>query len=413
MTEIGSWVGIERSATPSAACDNGYAIFEALGLVADCHAVGTAITTWTCNVTDRKGRRNVGRGKGIGKQALASALFEALEHYIYECEDISKAPRVALNLDGTDVALRGSSPDLRAVACNSIVPLTRLVFSSMTKGQPDVLLPAFLTNPDFSSVDPAEDALLRTYGLLRYSTNSGTASGLTEAEATLHALLESIERDALGIELLRTIIRRSPQPVRRVRIDTLPGALRQLCEMACAEADAIIELWNITSDLEVPTFLAALTERRGKRRYFGSGASLSSAYAVERAVLEAVQGFHVYTHLNSPRPLFGRTEFNESSLYQMCFLEAGHFGYRGGVSDVSFADSGSPIESLPGLGAEEQVEHLISKLRIRGMHAYSRALCSEALFVVQVCIPSLERFHLVSQGIPVAPGQRGRAFLDS
>ena len=62
---------------------------------------------------------------------------------------------------------------------------------------------------------------------------------------------------------------------------------------------------------------------------------------------------------------------------------------------------------------DNQVEAVVERLRSKGHTPYFRTICRGRLTVVQVAIPSLERFHLVSLGIPVAPGGRGRTFMAS
>jgi ribosomal protein S12 methylthiotransferase accessory factor len=153
--------------------------------------------------------------------------------------------------------------------------------------------------------------------------------------------------------------------------------------------------------------LASLETENGN--YFGSGASLTSEYAVERAILEAVQGYHNYSFMNSEAPLFGLTRWAETSLYQRCYLEAGHFGFRGGSVLVEFGD----VKSLcfPGCDIKDNLNILVKHLNDQGFEPFWRTIIDEGIAVVQVSVPRFDRFHLVTQGVPVAPSARGRSQL--
>jgi ribosomal protein S12 methylthiotransferase accessory factor len=409
LTSFGEF---ERNCRPEHAIQQAIRLSNELGLILELTIAGDALQTSNCRVIAPNGASNSGRGKGIGAQSLASAIFEAIEHHYYSTEDVELLPIIPLDLHGRDNALVGCSPNFESLAESGEVPLSRLSFKPIGQQIGDLQFPAFLMDPFFEPKNSTEKKVLQDFKLLRYSTNSGTASGSTETEALLHGLLETIERDAIGVELLKVIFRQDPHPVRHLSLESLPAGLQDLTRLACSEATATIDLWDITTDLGIPAVLAALSPNGSRSaKCFGSGASLSASYAIERAVLEALQCFHTYTVFNSMRPLFGILDYEANTFYQRCYLEAGHFDYRGGSTEIEFNKMSQPHAFDRTVSPPEQMTYLVDLLFRHGMGVYGRSIFADQIHVTQVVVPKLERFHLVSQGIPVVPNARGRAVL--
>lgn len=363
--------------------------------------VGGGITTARCELQGTNVEAAAGMGKGLGVQRDASAIFEAIEHLWWFSEDVASFPRVRLNLQEHDSNLSSASPDLSRLA-NS--PLTRAVFSLYSGQEDDLYLPYILTNPFFCSPDEDERTLIRMHQLQRYGSNSGTAAGLTRQDAILHAALENIERDAISLELLRTVMAKRPAPVRRYWLSDLSSGIQEIVHRL-ERAGAEIAVWDITSDVGVPVALAALRGPNGYR-YFGSGASLSADYAIERAVLEAVQGSHVAEIGGVSHATTGNLGTNPLPMAR-CYLDGGYFGYRGGEIRAPLSGSNMSL-SLEPLSIEEQINVIVSRMSARGLKLYVRDIIAEEVCVVQVVTPELDRFHLVTTGVPVVPSSRGR-----
>lgn len=120
-----------------------------------------------------------------------------------------------------------------------------------------------------------------------FSTN-GLASGFTLAEALVHGVCELIERHAarmaeLCIENPGLPSRWRP---RRIVPGSLPGFVREL--VASIEQSAgELSLWDITSDIAVPTVYARLVKDRELAQ--GWACHANPAVAAHMALLEAVQ----------------------------------------------------------------------------------------------------------------------------
>ena len=405
----------ERMLDPQVSIKRALLFAEKENLRIECDSVGLTLKTSTCSIISPNGNRSTGRGKGLGHQSMASAIFESIEHYIYNTEDTASAISVkCLDLEGVDREFVGASPDFNLICSRAKIPLGRLRFSQLGNEKGEIFVPAVLMNPDYQSTDIDEGRAIADYRLRRYSTNSGTASGLNECEAILHALLEIVERDAVGLEMLKTVIHPKGFPVREIRLDSLPNSTKKTCDIAAAECMGQIVLWDITTDTNVPAILCALAIGNPvKFCFFGSGASLSASYAVERAILEAVQGYQIQNLYGSSFQHRMTRAVEKMSLYQRCNLDDGYFGYRWGKSVIDFSNIYSPIETLIQTEPKYQIQKIIEILQGLGINSYYRNLLSGEMYVVQVVAPRLERFYLVSHGIPVAPAARGRRVLAS
>lgn len=403
----------ERSRSPAAALDQLQLHCREHHFDIELSSVGTQLKTWTCFVTDRQARTATGRGKGLDAQATASALAEALEHYWYTFGDNVKSVQPVLFDFSQATALSRASPDFQLMFGAKQVSLDCLPFEAFVPDSDTLLFPKVLVDPAYRQNTLAEFRNVDHCKLHRYGTNSGTAAGLSEREAWLHGLLEVIERDAIGIALLRNVIAKRPAPVRRVRISSLEGSTGHLAEMLKTETGGChLELWDITTELNIPTILCAISVDRpsGRYRYFGSGTSMVSDYAAERAMLEALQGLHIHQLGGFAQDPVRTDITTRISLYRMCELDSGHFDYRGGEIEIDFSDV--PTHTVTGI--DDQLSFLADLLRSIKCPAYRRIIYGSDLFTVgQVIIPNLERFYLVAHGIPVAPSWRGRLFLEA
>ncbi|WFU53623.1 YcaO-like family protein [Bradyrhizobium pachyrhizi] len=111
-------------------------------------------------------------------------------------------------------------------------------------------------------------------------TSNGLAAGNTLAEATLHALLELVERDALD--------RSSISDDSRMDLDGIGG----VCGAAIAAVRAtgtVISLYRLTSLDGTYAFACYLRQSEMPQIFGGSGCHVAQRFAIERAVLEAVQ----------------------------------------------------------------------------------------------------------------------------
>jgi ribosomal protein S12 methylthiotransferase accessory factor len=203
-------------------------------------------------------------GKGGAGHARASALFEAWQHlqHLQGQRSLPGDQRLRL-MKLTDVL---DQPELAAV-----------------------WYPAFARNPSYRW-HPADGDNLEYEPYLRYSYDSGTASGISESEALLHGLLEVIERDSLSAAFLDWYLRRPPR-VRVIDPGSLTAELSALHGTVSEFIGSPVLLADISSDIGVCAY-AALPGAEQFPGSIGSGASLFPAYAAERSLTELAQAVH-------------------------------------------------------------------------------------------------------------------------
>lgn len=251
---------------------------------------------------------SVQNGKGPTRmQARAGAMMEAIEHYC--CERPPLELRYA------------SYSSLRRTA-SAIDPRSLLL--DPKAGYTETLPLPWLSGTDLRSGDrmwvPACAVLKPRAGdrapqVFRGSTN-GLASGNTIEEAVCHGLAEVIERDAWTLAIVRGMlvprIRTLAAAVRSggachpsvienatpegqlfpiIDLETLPDvALRLAGQFAAAGVRLVIR--EITTDVGVPTFVAAGWETPGAARvhfHAGLGTHPDARVAVTRALTELAQ----------------------------------------------------------------------------------------------------------------------------
>jgi ribosomal protein S12 methylthiotransferase accessory factor len=366
-------------------------------------------------------------GKGSRDEARAGALFEAVEHYLTGSAGF--APKAVALAAPADIA----AGSLRDDVCGALLaPMSghRMACTRyraidgpkpgrdvLSGGGPSedglggggaVLVPLFLSAPWY--VEAGAAPLRELVGdscdyadLMRYSCNSGSAAGVTVTEALLHALNETIERDALSLLLVRAFLGGPGFRPRLIDPGTLPDRPARAYAVARELTGSPVYLLDITSDLRVPTMLAYTppTSRHPHRR--GTGTSLSPSHAAWRALTELVQttlGERLPAGTRrDPAALAAHPELDTCARFDLAqaLRDAHVVPFRGDVT----------ARGTPG----DQLRTVVAALAARGLTAYGRTVhaLASGVTVVHVFVPGLERFMLVTDGNLVIPGPRGRA----
>lgn len=250
---------------------------------------------------------SVQNGKGPTRMhAKAGAMMEAIEHYC--CE---RPPHKA-----TYESFRTLRRRARAIN-------PRQLFLDPRAGYGQTLRLEWLVGTELGSEEqvwvPACAVLKprcgdRSRQIFRGSTN-GLASGNTIEEAVCHGLAEVIERDAWTLAIVRgmlvpriramaLVIRAGsscpPSHIREaapqsglfpiIDIETLPATAGRLAQRFAAAGVRLV-IRDITTDLRVPTFVAAGWETTTGRPHFhnGLGTHPDARVAVTRALTELAQ----------------------------------------------------------------------------------------------------------------------------
>jgi len=349
-----------------------------------------------------------GLGKGKSEEARAGAIFEALEHYL--CGPAGFVPEETVLCEAAELVSGPLEADpamalLDEVGTSSL-PCYR--FESLTD-QRELAVPLVLTSPwyaeGYSSDVRASLGDDSDYTeLMRYSSNSGSAIGVSAAEALLHALNEVIERDAFSLFLVRTFFDSGgtiPHVIDPSLLFSEAAAVHRLAEEI---NQAPVYLIDITSDLGVPTMLAYTPGQVGRSYRRGAGTSLNAAYAVWRALTELVQ-----------TSLFSPGDEGQPSLEGLRRHPTLH---ACGSLDLEEMLDGVRVVPPPTAEASPekpkyQLDRLIERLEHAGFAAYWRTIgvLDGGVTAAQVVVPGLEKFMLVCAGNLVVPGARARDVL--
>ncbi|MFJ9821388.1 YcaO-like family protein [Streptomyces sp. NPDC101151] len=380
-------------------------VLTALGLRAELRSFGGDPTAWECRllrVDDTL--TGTGFGKGASDSARVGSIFEALEYYAFS--------RFALN----DVALCSPTLLLKSALASDAaihllarlprVPMAVRTYTSFLDNSTSPG-PLFLHSPWYveDSAAPIRACLGDNYNylpLVRHSSTNGVAVGLAFEEAAVHALNEVIERDALSLFLIRSVIR--PTPARVLTRDSLPTTLQELLRSIEDRLRSEVTLVNITTDLGVPSVLAVTTpSSQGVPRY-GAGASLSMFHAATRACTELLQVALLRERPGSVAEFHVKLNaLSEYPLLQRCARLGPHLLRR--VTPEPFTDTVPP--STPG----GHLARIIDTLADNGYdpHLAIAEGMPAGIYACHALIPGLEHFMLVLAGHPLAPGDRGLA----
>lgn len=242
---------------------------------------------------------SVSQGKGADHDAAkVSALMESIEYWHAEHIDsplrhdsYQRMRRLAPTIDVTALPLRGGLDSISPTFAETPARATFHADRPMLWIEGRELLSEQPLWVPFETVTYNRVGL--DYAATTFQvTSCGLASGNDLAEATVHALCEIIERDALTLwwapakpAYRRSMVR--PESV------TDPTCRHLLDLLDAAGLDAF--LWDVTSDLGVPVFQACVVEREALPDWrsfgpcWGYGCHPEPAIALSRAITEAAQ----------------------------------------------------------------------------------------------------------------------------
>lgn len=224
---------------------------------------------------------SVSQGKGASKEAArVSAVMEAIE--LRHAEDLATLPQLEMSLLEMRYANAVPLDSLRwarGLVHSPAAPIPWLRARSLL-GAGDGWLPRQMVELDHS---PGRFAP-RIFNM----TSNGLASGNSLEEALIHGLCELVERHALGLRAGRGLADRAVVPE-----SVGSGQCRDLLERVRA-AGFRTAFYDLTWEVEIPTFVADLVGPDLPHVWRGSGTHLSPEVALSRALTEAAQSRLTY-----------------------------------------------------------------------------------------------------------------------
>ena len=228
---------------------------------------------------------SVSQGKGIDvESAKASAMMEAIE--LWHAERIDQP------------CLCASYQAIRKT--RTVVDIERLPLVRGARIRPEEQR-CWLRGWDLLQQEevwvPFEVVSMNTIGVIQatttfLATSNGLASGNHLLEAIEHALCEVIERDTHSLDAARGV---ASSLKGKIDPDTIAEPSLQAMIAACDAAHVNLAIFELESDVGIPTFRAGLIEREDRGHWrrigteWGCGTHLSPVVALSRAITEAAQ----------------------------------------------------------------------------------------------------------------------------
>lgn len=278
--------GIHRGATPETTFARLRPHFDHLNLTRISNITGLDRIGIPVTLAIRPNSPDIGTNSGKGltiEAANASAAMEAFEHHCGE------HPEVECTVDSYE-SLR------RSVA---MIPLDRLALSKYSLFHTALperwcfgwdLLSAEETATPYDLVGVHYPSKFSPSSMSSFqSGTNGLAAGNSLAEAVTSALMEVVERDSRACHFHAENASGRFAPLLRLEGISSP-AVTELIERLDS-ADTELYIFDITTDLQIPTFEAVIFDRRTRESLVGRGwgAHLDVETALLRAITEAAQ----------------------------------------------------------------------------------------------------------------------------
>ena len=317
----------------------------------------------------------ISQGKGHSIEAAkVSALMESIE--LYHAENIKLNTITACYKDLNNAidyyilprcATKNftENTEIKWVECQSI------------KDNSIAWLPHELIYADFT-VPVEED-----YGYFIADSN-GLASGNSLTEAINHGLYEVIERDCLALWQL------TPDYIQNNKRVDIKSINNSYLESILLKLKSIqVGIWDITSDIGIPTFLCKIISNKNIniRPAYGSGTHLDKNIALSRAITEAAQSRVTF--------ISGARDDQYHDIYENTVSDDFYNLWLEEICNID-SDNLTNFESIPSFthdNLEDDLNHILSCLNDVGLQqAYYANLTKDEynIAVVKIIIPGTE-----------------------
>jgi len=330
----------------------------------------------------------VSQGKGLSlDHAKASALMESVEIWHAETFD-----QPLIHSSFNDLCRRRTTinverlPEVKGAVFTEDLRVLWAEAYELFSGEPR-LVPYEMIHTDFT------EAVVPGSGAVPSSTN-GLASGNHPLEAICHAICEIIERDALSVW---QAAQDKGIRLRRVQGETIDN--QDCCDLLAMFDAADLEcfIWDMTTDVVVPTFTVVIREKDGAIGHLGlgSGTHLDRGIALRRALTEAAQ-----TRLNY---ISGSRDDLFANEYTSRGTAAKHEAFGEMVAAPSVDCHFNEIPTSTNSTLQADLDSLLACLTAVGIEEVAIVDLSRDdldLYVMRAIIPGLEAPHDDSSYIP-------------
>jgi ribosomal protein S12 methylthiotransferase accessory factor len=391
--------GTHRLVDPAATLERVRPMLPAMGITRIANITGLDRLGIPVALAFRPNSRNlaVSQGKGLTLEAAkASAVMETIEHYHAETVDapIRTASYDEMRAEGRVVdaeRLPRPSGDL----FDPGRPIAWIEGWDLMQREPS-WVPFDIVNTNYTLPFPLGHGCFQ-------STSNGLASGNHPLEATSSAISEVVERDGLSLWHLADAGARDGM---RIKLDTIDDASCAALIDRYRQAGLAVTVWNLTTDVGIPSFRCMIAEEREDPFHVGYAAQGMGAHpmrgiALSRALTEAAQSRLTYIAGSRDdvfRDMYARLRDPERARRRRREL-------RPGDGDRGFRD----IAEFSSDTFEADVEWQLARLNAVGIDQVIVVALTKPEFevpVVKVIVPGLEGFVFDQNYVP---GERARA----
>jgi len=396
-TPKGYFTGTQRTRSPEQTLAAYSKFMPMMGITRLANVTGLDRIGLPVCVAFRPNSRTLSTSQGKGQTLAAakvSALMESIESW--HAERIS-AP--LLYESATALAARARVADVAALPLRADAafyperPIYWIESHDLISGQP-TWVPFDTVAVNFVKQPGHKPQFLE-------STN-GLSSGNHLVEATIHGLCEVIERDATT---LWEAVPQAARKARQVQLHTITDPALMAVIDALEANGVVLAVWDITTDIGVPTFTCACVEDPDSEHWrpvgvaSGHGTHLVPEIALSRAIHEAIQCR--LTTISGSR----------DDMYPADYLKYGDRAYHARVIDelrtvpapLPYAPARLPLSDC----FEDDLQTILGQLRAAGVEAVLVVDITRpevGIPVVKVVVPGLEPFHTQLY----VPGARAR-----
>ncbi|MGY4104052.1 YcaO-like family protein [Ignavigranum ruoffiae] len=245
-------------------------------------------------------------GKGVSQQAIISAIFETIEHSLFENMNMTTTP-ISLNsiLEG-DIKLKYDVP-LKLIKKKKYENKIDCYEFKNEQENKVIYYPAFLINPNHKP--PRGLRFLR-----KYCSNNGLACGVGFEEAIIHAINEVVERHSVS-QLYKNYFIRKELKLKNISMLSLPVNLVKLWKNIEESIGSEITVFDITTVDGINTYYAFAKHSKFPLPLRGSGSSIFAEYAIERALMEIFQCYSIMDEADFSMDLLTLQKFNNNQIY--------------------------------------------------------------------------------------------------
>ena len=243
----------------------------------------------------------VSSGKGVtGREAEINCIAEAVERYSATYQGIEQYVQMRfdsrISISPANILLFSKRQYRHRALWNEAHSEEQWIPEEFDPERPILWTPARGLGADRTLLVPAGCAYL-WYPFAdeaRYAMpdSNGCASGKTLEEAILYALLELIERDAVSIWWYNRLRRPS------IHLESFAHPIVSSAHASFKAMGRELYLIDVTSDLDIPVYVAVAPRQDGSEPFFGCAAHKIPALAAGKAIAELAQIWFWHTYGN-------------------------------------------------------------------------------------------------------------------